>query len=227
MTPVDINFESFDKKENVLVLGAGPSFSTNKEMVNNIIKECDPLIIGSNYNYSLIKESDYTVFIGKGTFRHRYKDTKSDNIIVTSYVYRRKSKSILSDETHKYFILSTCATQKDYWNKSVITFKEDKFDHWLSNCGYTALLSSVFFKPKCVTLVGFDGPTKDGSKVKHFNGDIRNNKDIHRKLDIIQRKGNFLTLIFEFLKKNGVSEIRTFSNEKLWGANRSICLNIN
>ncbi len=218
-----LTYDVFPQVDKVVVLGAGPSYNVNAPKIKEYITEHSPIIIGSNYNYPGI-DSDYTMFIGKSIYSKSYKKIKSPNIIVTGHVFNNQKKNIQRDRKHDYFIMKTKATTKEhsYWNVDKIVFNKSRFKHWLSNCGYTALLAAAFFRPTEVSIIGFDGPTLDGSCVHHYHGDTRNNKgSVHSSPDIIAKKGRFLELIFDFLKLHGVKKISAFKNERLWGARRS------
>ena len=221
-----VAYDLFPQKDRVVILGAGPSYNTNLPAMQEYIQEYKPLVIGSNYNYPSIA-SDYTVFIGKSMYSKSHKKIRSPNIIITGHVYKHQEKNVKKDKKHNYYVVNTRATTKQhsYWNEKKIVFNKSRFQHWLSNSGYTTILMSAFFRPKEVCLIGFDGPTIDGSRVHHYNGDTRNNKgNVHSSPTIVARKGRFLELIFDFLKLHGVERIKAFDNERLWGAKRhSLC----
>ena len=78
----------------------------------------------------------------------------------------------------------------------------------LCNSGFGALLATIFFNPKKVFILGFDGPT--GTSLPHFSGN--NPKFAASKL---KRNKTYFRKLIKFLSRK--TKIYSFKGDNLWG----------
>ncbi len=214
MINLDYNIPCY---ESVVVLGAGVSLNTYANSVRDYISSHESLVLGSNHNYPI--NSDFTLFTGPGTFKHTIAKSEAPNIIVTENVLNRRKKIIDQYNTKKFYLLKTSAKKDtDYWKETSIRIdSEGVFAHSFANCGFSSILSSHFFRPQEVVVVGFDGPSfrDDGTYQEHFHGTTRKwEKPQHciTKAHFALRQ-KFLSMIIEFLHQRKIT-IKVFG--KLW-----------
>lgn len=201
----------------IIVLGAGPSINDH---LNKIQEEYqNAKIIGSNYNFDI--PTDFTLFTGPGTFKKSIANIVSPSVIVTSLVLSKRKRNMEAFLDKNFYVMQNHEGPKVYWEENSINVDPyGVFSHSFANCGFTAILSSHFFRPKRVILCGFDGPSErsDGIYHEHFHGVTRKWKDPKHGITEkhFDRRRNFLRLIVDFLQKRNI-DIKVFG--KFWGIN--------
>ena len=201
-----MSVSGFDGVDNVVIWGAGPSFNTYSNQVQQYIDSHNSLVIGCNYNYPI--NSEFTMIIGKSVYRTSIRELTTRKIIITPWVFHNNKKIIgqraCADYQH-YMLKTHCRnTSSAYWEEDIVMSGDESFMHWLGNCGFSALLASYFFTPKEVMIVGFDGPESCGITMYHFNDVVRRQKGNHANIVISKAKGVFLGRIINFLNSCGI-----------------------
>ena len=221
IVPVQNNV--FDHADSVVVLAAGPSFNLYVPKVQEYINKHKSLVIGCNYNYPI--KSDYTMIIGKSIYRIKAKKSAAKKIVITPWVLHNNPEFVakyISRGYQHYVLKTTCRhTSSQYWDGDIVLNDDGSFNHWLGNCGFSALLLSHFFTPKEVMIVGFDGPESGGIVMHHFNSITRRQKGSHADENISKGKGIFLGKIINFLNKSD-TRVALWEKDRLWGLRDSL-----
>lgn len=204
-----LRYNTVPKTENVLVIGGGPSACDGN--IKKVLKLISPYptIIRANNPRSPV---DYVVV----QHSKAYKDFRKKNSInATGIVGKEVDPRLYKGET---LLFDYCLEQRVYSLKQ-IRFENEQFQHQVGNCGFTAIFASVYFRPKRLYIIGFDGPDSNNRTCrKAFGKTTTFSKGKQARLN---EKRKFINspLMWDFLISQGI-RVHSFSLDPLWGISK-------
>jgi hypothetical protein len=220
-----MNYDSVPNKDEILILGGGQSIYLNKQWIAKFAKKHNPIVLGAHYEHI---STDYIYFNLIKHLEQELNNFKCRNIVIPMSMKSSVKNRVLRKFNKKLFLTNFDVKSKDkygYVGIDKIKVKSNgKICHSITNVGFTAILTSIFFKPKRITLVGFDGP------VRNENGNYLYYTRWNRQINIMhpvdkhikrerKREERYWEMLLEFVKSKGI-EICTVRTDLLRGVNR-------
>jgi len=207
------NQKNVEQSDSVVVMGAGPSLQHNLDKIKDYIAENDSLVVAAGRQFPI--EADYTLFVDEAQYNSYRKQVRSPHVILP--IYHRS----LVKTKHDYLFTNCTLRPKVYYVKRIRVTEDGEFQHGIGSSGFSAIITSVFFRPKKLLIVGIDGPTKikkDYYSVK-FNGE--RNKYRRGKKKYWEDKIKFVKSdkMWKFLRKYNVS-VESFQSDRVWGVDK-------
>lgn len=208
-----LNWETLKHNDNILVLGGGMS-SSKTEIINKYISEKNPIVLACNYSHSA--KVDYTVFLDQDFFY------KQCDIVKTNFLLGKKVKIELDCLHHlrEKSIVINDSDKKDI--KKIEIEKSGEINHRIPNSGFATILCSLFFFPKEILLIGFNGPVNNGGDYLHFSNEYSRLNELKEKKYGNERyynRLNYLKLLLNFIMSKKI-KIYSISDDTLWGINK-------
>lgn len=219
-----LNVSNTPKCDTVLVLGGGPSTFLNKKWVKGYCKKVNPIVISPHYEHYV-----KPVFIYFNSMRHLVQEINRfscPNVVCPVSMLGPISKNKnLKKKRYFYVPFKKTAEKYAYMNIDHINLEDDgSINHSLINAGFTSILTSLFFKPKKVILIGFDGPVRDEDGYYlyyiRWNQEIR---ELPRAEDAVNeersREERYWRMLLGYVASHGI-ELCTVRTDMLRGINR-------
>jgi hypothetical protein len=214
------SFQTMQEKENVIVIGGGPSFDF---VINKVIKlkeELSALIIGIHWGFKHIRP-DYTLFITPGKFREA-QDKLPGHFLLGPRIKSINKKNRKRSLGIKYGQKLALWDGYDFLEKNEILF---------SACGFEAIMLACFCKPKNIAIVGFDGFEVKNNKlvVRHsvsstapralitFNSEVQKKRDIKME----QKRCEDLARLINYITNQKKINFYVFEKDRLKGLDKS------
>lgn len=209
-----LSHKSVPQTDSVIVLGAGPSLTSNLQQILDYKKEHNSIVVAASRNYPVFAE--YTLFVDHVHYQKQIGSIRSPNIIMTSWC----QDSVGTEKNDFNFLVVKALSRPEvYYVDKLEMNKKGTFVHGLGNSGLTTIVSSVFFRPKHVLLAGLDGPDGTyGYSVKFDGTRSGYNKKKQKRLRTKEAymKSNVL---WSFLREREI-EIRCVPDCPLWGVDK-------
>jgi hypothetical protein len=203
-----LNFDTTPNYDNLIIIGGGPSSLIYRKQIETLLNNKETTSISSNRKAPITKEVDYMLFLDKIFFKQYLKTHKpgeSHHIIVGPKI--KVPEKI--DKTHVYLLNYNHKVKS---TKTININQNGYINHKTGGSGFACLLSSVFFQPKNIHIIGFDGPTE--TTMHHFNG-----ADKEIGIEKTNRSRKFLKLILVYLINKDI-KIYSYQQDQFWNLNR-------
>ncbi len=216
-----MNFKTIPSRDTIVIIGAGKSTKTHWNKALELAKKhCT--IIPNTPNDKLAKYCDYNLFLDDPLY-HKNKDHCKNKIIIGDKIIIGKGNRSI-----KRRLLFLAYHRHGKRDKIVIRPKDGYIKHMVGNAGFASILCSVYFRPKKIYLIGFDGP--DFTRVKrrklfipHYHAKRPGTKGIT--MAKINRTRNHLRRIIQYI--HGLNVKIEASTTMMWGLDLSEwCTNI-
>lgn len=206
-----LNYNSVPSYQNILILGGGESTKKARDRILELTKNINPIIISPNITHLLNDIiPDFLLFIDQKIFDLTINNIKNKNIILGSKIKLGTKKQ------HNNIFYRLQYNPKNNKNINKIQIKDSGYiKHMVGNSGIACLLSSIFFKPKCIYFSGFDGPNISTNYISHYNG--KKGQISYEKIKKISR---FQEIVISYIISKNINLI-SFKEDKLWGINKS------
>ena len=217
-----LKYKHIRPSKSVVVLGGGPSTSSDKDLINEYISRNDSVVISTNYSYSFISKIDYVYFGDPGKFRSNFK-TVTGGIFVSVGIVDRYTQELWSrtekkHECYEVFLRGYShgnAIKKWTINRNG-TFPSSKY----GPSGLAIMCISLLFRPEEILVSGLDGPIVNRRfrllKKKTFNGKTK----IYGNLKKYKTKKRFLEVkVIRLLQENFV-KIKCVPSSRFWNISK-------
>ncbi len=212
-------FDNVEQNDSVVVIGGGPSLTKNIDTVIRYIENNKSTVLVANYHHPKIK-ADYTYFTDNSVYNSNIKTIKCPNIVLAyRLLHGRKRLRVKRLENKNYFQLGVGKGKQkgNIYNQKRLEIKRGVVKQQsMGMSGFSCVFMSVFFRPKRVLLVGFDGPADDFKTKKVFDGSTRK---YPRPYTIPVKKRYFINTLLPYLRRKDI-QLECFKTDALWGANK-------
>jgi len=178
---VDFNYKTIKKSNNIVILGAGPSLSSNIDNIKQYIVRNKSIVIGSNYNFvDLGLNANYTYITDEEKLLTNISKINCPVIIASAILNQRTYRSLRAFRSRTrlpVYKIGRHGAPHVYEEDGLINIDPEGCFRYrsLGIAGLGALVSSIIFKPQRVLVVGIDDPTPgkdhkimyDGTKVRY------------------------------------------------------------
>lgn len=189
----NFNYSSIKSRDSVVVLGAGPSLTSNIKNIKKYIVKNNSVVISANYNFiSLGIKTDYTYITDKEKLIKNIHTIRSPIVVPVSIFFDKRCANVIRDFHNRLKFAVYKVGEKNTLSVydcsgGLLLDSHGEFHHCgLGIAGLGALAISLVFQPKKILIVGIDDPKPgkdyktmyDGKKV--FYGKDRKCKKVIR-----------------------------------------------
>lgn len=216
-----LNFKTVKQKDQVIVIGGGPSVTSNMNGIRKFIHKFDPIVITANYNFGGIK-SHYTYCTDIDIYRAQARYIRSDFMVVPAWFAYKYRKIMKKNMRFKFMVIGIENGLNIYHlirNRGPIQIdKRGNFPYfYFGTAGYGALTIASLFNPKLLLMVGFNGPTEDMTQKQRFDGKF---VEYHRSPHKTNNRKKYLHgILLPWLKSRNI-QIMSFKDDRIWGLNK-------
>lgn len=209
-------YDTAPQNDSVVVIGGGPSTQRYRNRILEYVRFHNSTVISANYNYDWI-DVDYTYFTDKKFYIKQIRKITCPKIIVGQRVLNYIPKEEKQKRT--YYKVGIHGCPNVYKQKQLVIPKNGVVRYKdLGTSGFSAVFVSIFFRPKTVLLVGYDGPTSDCKYKVKLDGTKIRYKD---PVELVRKKKNyFLKTLLPFMNQQNI-QMESFALDALWGVDKN------